>query len=124
MHQLCQWGRYGGEVGETQPDEELGPESDPLVECIRNGIYTAVGLGLLAINRLQAARQDATGQMSDDLRDAFSDLADQIPEDVRYAMTEIAHQLPDSARTVLADIVEQAPAIAVALREYLDRPES
>ena len=111
-------------MGEARPDEHSETGDDPLVECIQNGIYTAVGLGLLAINRLQAARRDLAGQMPDDLRDAFADLADQIPDDVRYAAADLARQLPDSVRTVLSDAVEQAPALAAALREFLSRTES
>ena len=94
-----------------------------MVECIQNGIYTAVGLGLLAITRLQAARRDLTEQMPDDLRDAFAELAEQIPDDVRYAVADLARQLPDSVRAVLSDAVEQAPALAAALREFLSRTE-
>ncbi len=108
-----------GEPGEPC---ESGSEGDPLAECVRNGIYTAVGLGLLAVNRFQAARRDWAGQMPDDLRDALADLADQIPEDVRYSVADLARQLPDSVRTVLSDAVEQAPAIADALREFLGQP--
>ena len=110
-------------MGETRSDQESGTEDDPLVECIQNGIYTAVGLGLLAINRLQAARRDLTGQMPDDLRDAFAELAEQIPDDVRHAVADLARQLPDSVRAVLSDAVEQAPALAAALREFLSRTE-
>ncbi|MCQ3811475.1 MAG: hypothetical protein KTV68_13090 [Acidimicrobiia bacterium] len=110
-------------MGEPQPPGEPGPEDDPLVECIRDGIYTAVGLGLLAINRVQAARRDVVGQMPDDLREAFAELADQVPEDVRNAAAELTRQLPDSVRTVLSDAVEQAPAIADALREFVSRNE-
>ena len=122
-------GRYGVEVGDSQPIGEpvdeiadgAVPEEDPLVECIRNGIYTAVGLGLLLINRLQTARRDLVGQLPDDLRDAFSDLAEQVPEDVRNAASDLARQLPDSVLTVLSDAVEQAPALARALREFVGR---
>ena len=110
-------------MGEPQPAQELGPEDDPLVECIRDGIYTAVGLGLLAINRVQTARRDLAGQMSGELRDAFAELADQVPEDVRKAVADLARQLPDSVRTVLSDAVEQAPAIADVLREFVSRNE-
>lgn len=116
-------GRYGGEVGEPQPAQEPGPEDDPLVEGIRDGIYTAVGLGLLAINRVQAARRDLAGQMPDELREAFAELADQVPEDVRNAVADLAQQLPDSVRKVLSDAVEQAPAIADVLREFVSRNE-
>ena len=109
------------EVGEAQPDQEAVPEEDPLAECIRNGIYTAVGLGLLLINRMQAARQDMVGNLPDDLRDAFSDLAGQIPGDVRSAVAEATRQMPESVLAVLSDAVEQAPALADALREFLNR---
>jgi len=111
-------------VGDARPDQEPGTEDDPLAECIRNGIYIAVGLGLLAVNRLQAARRDLAGQMPDDLREALADAADQIPDDIRYAVADLARQLPDSARAVLSDAVDQAPALADALREFLSRPES
>lgn len=114
-------GRYGGEVGEPQPAQAPVPEEDPLVECIRNGIYTAVGLGLLVINRVQSARRDLAGQMPDELREAFSDLAEQVPEDVRSAVADMAQQLPDSVLTVLSDAVDQAPALAEALREFVNR---
>ena len=97
------------------------PEEDPLVECIRNGIYTAVGLGLLMVNRVQAARRDLVGQLPEELRDAFSDLADQMPEDVRNAVADLAGQLPGSVLTVLSDAVDQAPALAEALREFVGR---
>ena len=107
-------------MGEPQPAQEPVPEEDPLVECIRNGIYTAVGLGLLFINRVQTARRDLVGQLPDDLRDAFSDLADQMPEDVRNAVGDLARQLPDSVLTVLSDAVEQAPALADALRKLVN----
>lgn len=117
-------GQYGGEVGEPQPDQETESEEDPLVELIRNGIYTAVGLGLLAINRVQVVRRDLAGQMPDELREAFSELADQVPEDVRNALAELAHQLPDSVRTVLSDAIEQAPALAAALREFVRSNET
>ncbi|WP_419926490.1 hypothetical protein [Candidatus Poriferisocius sp.] len=110
-------------MGEARPDQEPRTENDPLVECIQDGIYTAVGLGLLAINRLQAARRDLSDQMPGDLRDAFAELADQIPDDVRHAAAEAARQLPDSVRTVLSDAVEQAPALAAALREFIRRTE-
>ena len=109
------------EVDEPQPAQEPVPEDDPLVECIRNGIYTAVGLGLLFINRVQTARRDLAGQMPDDLRDAFSELVDQVPEDVRNTVVDLAQQLPDSVLTVLSDAVEQAPALADALREFVSR---
>ena len=108
-------------MGEAQPPQEPGPEDDPLVECIRNGIYTAVGLGLLAINRWQTARRDLAGQMPEELRDAFAELADQVPEDVRDAAADLVRQLPESVRKVLSDAVEQAPAIADALREFVNR---
>ena len=108
-------------MGVPQPDQGPVSEEDPLVECIRNGIYTAVGLGLLLINRVQTARRDLIGQMPDDLRDAFSDLADQMPEDVRNAVGDLTRQLPDSVLTVLSDAVEQAPALAAALREFVNR---
>ena len=117
----CEAGRYGVEVGEPQPAQEPAPEEDPLAECIRNGIYTAVGLGLLLINRAQTARRDLVGQVPDDLREAFSDLADQVPEDVRNAVVELTQDLPDSVLTVLSDAVEQAPALADALREFVSR---
>ena len=117
----CLMGRYGGEMGESQPPG--GPEEDPLVECIRDGIYTAVGLGLLAINRVQVARRDVVGQMPEELRDAFAELADQVPEDIRNAVADLARRLPDSVRSVLSDAVEQAPAIADALREFVGRNE-
>lgn len=97
------------------------PEEDPLVECIRNGIYTAVGLGLLVVNRVQAARRDLVGQLPEELRDAFSDLADQVPDDVRNAVADLAGQLPGSVLNVLSDAVEQAPALADALREFVGR---
>ena len=117
--------RYGVEVGDPQPVdesvEEPVPEEDPLVECIRNGIYTAVGLGLLVINRVQAARMDLVGQLPEELRDAFSDLADQVPDDVRNAVGDLAGQLPESVLKVLSDAVEQAPALAEALREFVSR---
>lgn len=112
--------QYGVEVGDPQPAQEPVPEEDPLVECIRNGIYTAVGLGLLLINRVQTARRDLVGQLPDDLRDAFSHLADQVPEDVRNAVADLARHLPDSVLTVLSDAVEQAPALADALRELVN----
>lgn len=108
-------------MGESQPAQQPEPEEDPLVECIRSGIYTAVGLGLLLINRAQTARRDLVGQMPEDLRDAFSDLADQVPEDVRNAVVELAQNLPDSVLAVLSDAVEQAPALADALREFVNR---
>ncbi len=108
-------------VGDPQPVEEPAPEEDPLVECIRNGIYTAVGLGLLAINRVQAARMDIVEQLPEELRDAFSDLANQVPEDVRNAVADLAGQLPGSVLTVLSDAVDQAPALAEALREFVSR---
>ena len=108
-------------MGDPQPAQTPVPEEDPLAECIRNGIYTAVGLGLLLINRVQAVRRDLVGQMPDDLRDAFSDLADQMPEDVRNAVGDLARQLPDSVLTVLSDAVDQAPALADALREFVNR---
>ncbi len=116
-------GQYGGEVGEPQPPGEPGPDGDPLVECIRDGIYTAAGLGLLAINRVQVARRDVAGQMPEELRDAFAELASQVPEDIRNAVADLARQLPDSVRSVLSDAVEQAPAIADALREFVSRNE-
>ena len=100
------------------------PEDDPLAECIRDGIYTVVGLGLLAVNRVQVARRDLAGQMPDELRDAFADLADQVPEDVRNAVADLTSQIPDSLRQALADVVEQAPAIADALREFVNRDVS
>lgn len=109
-------------MGEDRPDQESVSEEDPLVACIRDGIYTVVGLGLLAINRVQAARRDLTGEMPDELQDAFAELVDQIPEDVRNAVADLARQLPDSVRTVLSDAVEQAPALADALREFVNRP--
>ena len=108
-------------MGDPQPVEEPATEEDPLVECIRNGIYTAVGLGLLVVNRVQAARMDLVGQLPEELRDAFSDLADQVPEDVRNAVADLAGQLPASVLTVLSDAVEQAPALAEALREFVSR---
>ncbi|MCY3910947.1 MAG: hypothetical protein OXF99_05495 [bacterium] len=108
-------------MSEPQPAQGPVPEEDPLVECIRNGIYTAVGLGLLIINRVQSARRDLAGQMPDELRDAFSDLAEQVPEDVRNAVADMAQQLPDSVLTVLSDAVDQAPALAEALREFVSR---
>ena len=117
-------GRYGGEVGESQQPQDLGTEDDPLVECIRDGIYTAVGLGLLAINRVQAARRNVVGQMPDELKDALAELTDQVPEDVRNAVADLARQLPDSVRAILSDAVEQAPALASALREFVGRRES
>ncbi|MCY4193557.1 MAG: hypothetical protein OXF04_04575, partial [bacterium] len=113
-------GRYGVEMDEPQPDENPAPDEDPLAECIRNGVYTAVGLGLLLVNRWQTARRDLAGQVPDDLREAFSDLAGQVPEDVRNAAVDFARQLPDSVRTALSDVVEQAPALAEALREFAD----
>ena len=108
-------------MGNPQPAQELEPEEDPLVECIRNVIYTAVGLGLLFINRAQTARRDLVGQMPDDLREALSGLADQVPEDVRIAVVELAQNMPDSVLAVLSDAVEQAPALADALREFVSR---
>ena len=117
----CGAGRYGVDVGDPQPVQEPVPEEDPLVECIRNGIYTVVGLGLLFINRMQTVRRDLVGQLPDDLRDAFSDLAEQMPEDVRYAAADLARQIPDSVLAVLSDAVEQAPALADALREFVRR---
>ena len=110
-------------MGEPQPPQESGLEEDPLVQCIRDGIYTAVGLGLLAINRVQAVRRDLAGQMPEELRDALAEFTDQIPEDVRNAVADLTRQLPESVRTVLSDAVEQAPAIAEALREFVDRPD-
>lgn len=118
-------GRYGVEVGDPQPDSEPAEESvsdeDPLVECIRNGIYTAVGLGLLVVNRVQAARMDLVGQLPEELRDAFSELTDHVPEDVRNAVGDLAGPLPESVLKVLSDAVEQAPALAEALRELVSR---
>lgn len=112
-------------MGDPQPDSEAAEEpvleEDPLVECIRNGIYTAAGLGLLVVNRVQAARMDLVGQLPEELRDAFSDLADQVPEDVRNAVGDLAGQLPESVLKVLSDAVEQAPALAEALREFVGR---
>ena len=108
-------------MGDPQPNDEPVSEEDPLVECIRNGIYTAVGLGLLVINRVQAARMDLVGQMPEELRDAFADLADQVPEDVRNAVGDLAGQRPESVLKVLSDAVEQAPALAEALREFVSR---
>ncbi|WP_420638519.1 hypothetical protein [Candidatus Poriferisocius sp.] len=105
-------------MDDARPDHAPGGE-DPLVECIRNGIYTAVGLGLLVVNRLQAARQDVGGQLPDDLRAALADVAEQVPEDVRNVVADLLGGLPEAARTVLSDAVEQAPALADALREYL-----
>ncbi|WP_419928347.1 hypothetical protein [Candidatus Poriferisocius sp.] len=104
-----------------EPVEEPGSEEDPLVECIRNGIYTAVGLGLLVINRVQAARMDLVEQLPEELRDAFSDLTDQVPDDVRNAVGELAGQVPESVLKVLSDAVEQAPGLAEALREFVSR---
>ena len=96
-------------------------EDDPLAECIRDGIYTVVGLGLLAVNRVQVARRDLAGQMPDELRDAFAGLADQVPEDVRNAVADLTSHIPDSLRQALADVVERAPALADALREFVNR---
>ena len=104
-----------------EPVEEPVSEEDPLVECIRNGIYTAVGLGLLVVNRVQAARMDLVDQMPEELRDAFADLADQVPEDLRNAVGDLAGQFPESVLKVLSDAVEQAPALAEALREFVSR---
>ena len=108
-------------MSEPQPAQAPGSEEDPLVECIRNGIYTAVGLGLLIINRVQSARRDLAGQMPDELREAFSDLAEQVPEDIRNAVADMAQQIPDSVLAVLSDAVDQAPAFAEALREFVSR---
>ncbi|MDE0238365.1 MAG: hypothetical protein OXN95_14170 [bacterium] len=108
-------------MGEPQPAQAPVPEEDPMAECIRNGIYTVVGLGLLVINRVQSARRDLAGQVPDELREAFSDLAEQVPEDVRNAVSDMAQQLPDSVLTVLSDAVDQAPALAEALREFVNR---
>ena len=111
-------------MDDARSDQEPVPEDDPLAECIRDGIYTVVGLGLLAVNRVQVARRDLAGQMPDELRDAFADLADQVPEDVRNAVADLTSQIPDSLRQALADVVEQAPAIADALREFVNRDVS
>ncbi len=125
-------------MGESQPGQAPEPGQDPLAEAIRNGIYTAVGLGLLAVNRVQAARRELAGQLPGDLRDAFAELAGQVPEDVRDAfaelagqvpedvrdaVAELARQMPDSVSKLLSDAVDQAPAIAEALRELVRRSD-
>ena len=121
---------YGGEWAGTvvkwasrSQQRSRGRRTIRWSRAFRDGIYTAVGLGLLAINRVQAARRDLAGQMPDELREAFAELADQVPEDVRNAVAELAQQLPDSVRKVLSDAVEQAPAIADVLREFVSRNE-
>ena len=96
-------------------------EQDPLVEAIRDVIYTAVGVGLLLLERARTAQRDITEQIPEDLRDSWAQLTEQLPEDVRHVLGDSAGGLPASLLKVLSDFVDQAPAIADALREFVLR---
>ncbi len=94
-------------------------EQDPLEEAIRDAIYTAVGIGLLVFNRVQAARREVSVQLADDIRGAWADLAAQVPEDVLHVLGDLSAQLPGALQKLLRDLVDQAPVIADVLREFV-----
>ncbi len=80
---------------------------DPLPSSVKDAFYTAVGFGVLGVQRLQVRRRD--------LRKQLRRVAGQVEERVDPVLDDLEARLPGAPRVV----VEQARVVAKSVRHAL-----
>jgi hypothetical protein len=80
---------------------------DPLPQSVKDAFYTAVGFGVLGVQRLQVQRRE--------MRKQLRQVAGEVDQRVDPVLDDIQARLPGAPRVV----VEQARVVAKSVRQSL-----